>query len=313
MFKFLMEEVTDGQVSGGAAGSGGGAEALNIADGGGNAGSGAAAQSVGDSGGQSGGSGGDAKSWLESLPDDVKSDPSLKVFKDVGGLAKSYVNAQKMIGADRVVLPNEKSSDEEWNAFYQKLGRPESAEKYEIKGPDGKPIESDVTKAFKDTAFKLGLSPKQVAGLAEWNSGQLTEAQKAQETAKTNEVRDSIKAYADKLGGDEKYKARVDQARVAVRALANPELSEFLKTSGLGSRPEMIEFFAQLHGMMGEDKIRDGTGVSFQGEDPATLQKEIEAIETKMFADVNNPRVMEWSEQAIQLRNRLNAARTRSA
>lgn len=98
MFKFLMEEVTDatgGQVSGGAAGSGGNAPAPNIADGA--TGSGTVSQSVGDSGGGTGEGGGDAKSWLESLPEDVRSDPSLKVFKDVSGLAKSYVNAQKMI------------------------------------------------------------------------------------------------------------------------------------------------------------------------------------------------------------------------
>ncbi len=310
MLKFLMEGVTDAN-GGGAAGSSGAAAPANIAEGAVNTGT--AQQSVGNGGGDAGGGGGDGKSWLDSLPDDVKSDPSLKVFKDVSGLAKSFVNAQKMIGADRVVLPNDKSTDEEWSSFYQKLGRPESAEKYEIKGVDGKPIESSVTKSFKETAFNLGLSPKQVAGLAEWNAGTLSEAQKSEETAKTNEVRDSIKAYEEKLGGSEKYKARVDEARVAVRALATPELSELLKTSGLGSRPEMIEFFAQLKGMMSEDKIRDGTGVSFQGEDPSVLQRELEAVESKMFADVNNPRVGEWSEQAVQLRNRLNAARTRTA
>lgn len=310
MFNFKMEGANEGSDGGGAGGSGGTPAPANIADGAVN--QGAAQQSVGDSGGDAGGGGGDAKSWLDSLPDDIKSDPSLKMFKEPSALAKSWVNAQKMIGADRVIMPNDKSTDEEWNAFYQKLGRPESADKYEIKDASGKPVTDGVAKEFKETAFRLGLSPKQVAGLAEWNQATLNATQESAKTAELNQVREAINAYAQKLGGDDKYKARVDEARVAVRALANPELTKFLVDTGLGSRPEMIEFFANLKGMMSEDKIRDGTGVSFQGEDPAVLQKELEAVENKMFGDVLNPRVTEWSEQAVRLRERLNAARTRT-
>jgi hypothetical protein len=235
------------------------------------------------------------------------------MFKDPASLAKSWVSAQKMMGAEKVVIPNEKSTEEDWNAFYKKVGRPESSDKYEIKAPEGQTINEEVTKGFKDLAFKMGLSAKQVAGLAEWNFGAVAAAQAAEQTTKANALRDSLNSYKETLGGEDKYMARVDSARVALRALAKPQLTEFLKTSGLGSRPEMIEFFAELKGMMSEDKIRDGTGVSFQGEDPAILAKELEAIETKMFSDVLNPRVNEWSEQAVKLRERLNAARQKTA
>lgn len=311
MFKFLMEEASGGQDGGGAAGSGGNAAPPNIADG--NGVSGAAQQPVGDGGSNAGGGGGNDRSWLESLPDDIKSDPSLAVYKDVGGLAKAYVNAQKLIGANKVVIPTDKSTEEEWNAFYQKLGRPENPDKYDIKAPDGKPIDPNATKGFRDVAFKLGLSPKQVAGLAEWNHGAAAELQKNSEAQKLNETREAISNYAKKLGGEDKYKARVDEARVAVRSLATPELSEFLRTSGLGSRPEMIEFFATLKGMMAEDQIRDGTGVPFNNEDPAVLQNEIQDIEKKLFADINNPSRHAWIEQRSKLYDRLSAAQNRPA
>lgn len=215
--------------------------------------------------------------------------------------------------ADKVVIPGEKATEEELNAFYQKLGRPESADKYEIKLPEGQQLDEGFAKGFKETAFKSGLSPKQVAGLAEWYGGAAKAAVEASQAAQLNEVRESINAYAQKLGGDEKYKARVDEARVAVRALATPELNEFLQKSGMGSRPEMIEFFAQLKGMMSEDKIRDGTGVSFQGEDPAVLQREIEDLEKKMFSDLNSSNKSAWIDQRSKLYERLNAARTRTA
>lgn len=316
MFNFKMNQAggtdgggaTGGNTSGGAGGQS--VQALNIADGGANTnGQGAAQQSMGGGGSGSGDGGANGKSWLETLPEDIKGDPSLAVFKDVNGLAKSYVNAQKMLGADKVILPNDKSTEEEWNAFYQKLGRPESADKYEIKAPDGKQLDENVTKSFREAAFKLGLSPKQVAGLAEWNHGTIAETQKAGEAAKINELRSSLQTYQDKLGGEDKYKARVDDARVAVNALAKPEFKEFLKKSGMGSHPDAIEFFAELKSMMSEDKIRDGTGMPLGVADPAAIQSEIKALEEKMFANLNSSSRMDWVEQRNKLYERLSAAR----
>ena len=39
---------------------------------------------------------------------------------------------QKMIGQDKVVIPTNNSTEEAWNEVYDKLGRPESAEKYSL-------------------------------------------------------------------------------------------------------------------------------------------------------------------------------------
>ena len=64
--------------------------------------------------------------WLDSIEESLKTEPSLSDIKDVNSLAKSYVHAQKMIGADKIVMPNDKSTDDEWNDFYEKLGRPEN-------------------------------------------------------------------------------------------------------------------------------------------------------------------------------------------
>jgi len=34
--------------------------------------------------------------WRASLPEDVRADPSLADIKDVGSMAKSYINGQKL-------------------------------------------------------------------------------------------------------------------------------------------------------------------------------------------------------------------------
>ena len=62
--------------------------------------------------------------WKESLPDDLRDNPSLKSIQDVPGLAKSFIHAQKMVGADKIPVPTEHATKEDWDAVYSKLGRP---------------------------------------------------------------------------------------------------------------------------------------------------------------------------------------------
>lgn len=314
MFKLLMEEANDGGGAngGGASGDGGATgsnTAPNIGEGAPNTGTGG--ESVGGGGSGAGASGGNGTSWLETLPEDIKKDPSLQTFKDPASLAKSWVNAQKMIGADKVVIPGENATDEEKAAFYNKLGRPESAEKYELKAPEGYTLDDATTKSFKEAAHKLGLTTAQANALLAFDAERQKSAVDAQGTAALNAVREELKAYEEKVGGTEKYMARVDEARVAVQATTTPEFREFLKTSGLGSRPMVIEHFAELYKMMGEGKVRDGTGVPFGNEDPAELQRQINEIEAKLFSDANasNSGRDVWIDQRSKLYERLNRIR----
>ncbi len=273
---------------------------------------GTAQPAAGSGGGAAGDGGGNAKSWLESLPEDIRKDPSLQLFKGPEALAKSWVSAQKMIGADKVVIPGEKATEEEIAAFHTKLGRPESADKYEFKLPEGVTLDESMAKSVKEVAFKAGLNPKQLQSLVEWDAQNKIEQAKAAGTAHQTELRGLLDAYKQTLGGDEKFNATVDKARTAVRALAPDEFKAFLRDSGVGSRPEAIAFFAKLADMMGEDKIRDGTGVPFKNEDPHALQKEIEDLEGKMYKDLNSPNMASWVETRSRLYERLHGMRVRT-
>jgi hypothetical protein len=44
--------------------------------------------------------------WRTGLDESLRTDPSLADIKDISGLAKSYIHAQKMIGRDK--LPSHK-------------------------------------------------------------------------------------------------------------------------------------------------------------------------------------------------------------
>ena len=49
--------------------------------------------------------GGSGNDFLSTIPEELREHPSLSPIKDVENLARSYVNAQKLIGADKIPLP----------------------------------------------------------------------------------------------------------------------------------------------------------------------------------------------------------------
>ena len=71
-----------------------------------------------------------AADWKASLAEEIRADKSLAPIKDINSLAKSYIHAQKLVGVEKIPLPNKHATEEDWNVVYDKLGRPKSPEEY---------------------------------------------------------------------------------------------------------------------------------------------------------------------------------------
>ena len=50
------------------------------------------------------------KQWFDEFEPDLKANPSITKFKSPAEIAKSYVELQKTLGKDKVVVPTEKST-----------------------------------------------------------------------------------------------------------------------------------------------------------------------------------------------------------
>ena len=106
------------------------------------------------------------KSWKEAISEEFRNDPNIEKFTEIDALAKSYINATKMIGQDKVAVPNKNSTEDHWNAVYEKLGSPVSADIYTLNvKSDVVPIEDTAIKQFAENAHKLGLNNKQAQGI----------------------------------------------------------------------------------------------------------------------------------------------------
>lgn len=98
-------------------------------------------------------------SW-EGFSEDDKKYIGDKGWKASSDMLKSYRELEKSYGT-KISIPKDEDT-EGWNKLYNKLGRPESADKYEFEADEG--IKSEAQKTF----FELGLSSNQGSKLVEW-------------------------------------------------------------------------------------------------------------------------------------------------
>ena len=106
---------------------------------------------------------GTSENWRSMIPEEIRDHKSLATIQDVGSLAKGFVHAQSMIGADKIALPGKSSTADDWNAVYSKLGRPEDPSGYQINytPPEGVQPDDGVVQWFMGVAHEAGLNNTQ--------------------------------------------------------------------------------------------------------------------------------------------------------
>ena len=218
--------------------------------------------------------------WKETLPEDLRSEPSLSAIQDIPSLAKSYVHAQKMVGADKIVLPGENASEDELTEFYTKLGRPETADKYELTRPEnipeGFPLGESLEKGFRESAHKLGLSSKQTKGLYNWFINSEVETYNNMKRESDEAVAAAEKQLRTDWGAA--FDKNVNQVERLVNTFGTDELKTVLKDSGLNNNTHIIRFLGKVTEQLSEDTLKGEPPAGFDTMTPAAAQTKIKEL-----------------------------------
>ena len=247
--------------------------------------------------------------WKDSISEEFRKDPNIEKFTEIDALAKSYINATKMIGQDKVVIPTNNSTEEAWNEVYDKLGRPESAEKYSL---DAKSevvnFDEAAIKSFAEQSHKLGLNNKQAQGILEFYKTNMEgTAQQAKIDTETAQAQ-AEQELRQEWGRD--FESKVKQAGALAKANMDANVLDMTLSNGtrLGDHPEVIKGFAKIASMMQEDKI-----VATESENVNTtkdLESEISAImndKSHPYHVKGHPDHDKSVQQLLTLREMLNA------
>lgn len=198
-------------------------------------------------------------SFLESLPEELRNEPSLRTFTDPGALAKSYVNAQRMIGADKIALPGKSATPDEWREVYTRLGAPTDASGYEFEGDS--PLQDAYMNSFREHALKAGLNSSQANEMMNFvrstvdgmNEGMSQGAEEARYAAE-QELRQEF---------GQAFEQRLELAQMAAQnLLGGTEMFDNIQLSDgrmLGDHPDIIRMFSNLASQIGEDNLAGET------------------------------------------------------
>lgn len=192
--------------------------------------------------------------WKESLPEDIRGEECLNVVTDFPGAIKQLVHAQKAIGKNKVVIPGDKSSPEELDAFYTAAGRPKTADDYKVEVPE------DLADLFggerlaktKKLAHSLGISQKQFEAFMK------ADMESAMELLKQTEAEDSQRKADAEMALKKKFGAAFEERLHMANRLVSEVLTDGEKRMAFlekyGNDPDIIEFISVVGSRLVESK-----------------------------------------------------------
>ena len=226
----------------------------------------------------------DNQDWRSNLPEDLKSDPTLSNFKDVESLAKTVVHQQKVLGS-RIPIPK---TDEERMEVYNKLGRPEAADKYEVNVPENYSafFTQDQISQFKNVAHQMGLNQQQVEGLVNYQMESIKN-QGDMYASQVDVQRQESEAMLKKEWGYD-YDAQVRNAKRAIEVYGDNEIKELMNTEA-GNHPAVVRLFARLGKDITEDMAQN-TQNNTLASSPLDAKQEIQDTFNNPEHPYHNPR-----------------------
>ena len=244
--------------------------------------------------------------FKDLIPENFREEKSLENFNNMEDFVKSYLHAQKLVGADKIPVPNKHATEEDWNEVFKRLGAPSDPNdyKYDLKDQE---MDQGQVQEFNKTAHRLGLLPKQAEGLIkfynEMNANNTASQEEAAAQAQMN-----VEAELKKEFGPQ-FNKRLDQAkRLAVNSLGQDFLENtYLKDgSRLGDNLNVIKAFSDLADKLSEDPIIQGDGTSYMT--AKDIEKEITELtqEGSAYWDKNHINHQKAVDEVLKLREMLN-------
>ena len=241
------------------------------------------------------------------IPDEYKEDKALANFQDMNQFVKSYLHAQKMVGLDKIPVPNKHATDEDWQEVYKRLGAPEKPDQYKYNFAKDQKVDEASLKAFNEVAQKNGLMPKQAENIVKFYN-ELSQQAVGQEASKVDAARLESETVLKTEYGSE-YNKRLDQAkRLASQTLGTDFLNNTILKDGskLGDNVSLIKAFSTLADKLSEDEIVKGEATDYMSR--KELQKQIDELEApdSAFWKKTHPNHDRAVQEVFKLREMLN-------
>ena len=244
--------------------------------------------------------------FQELIPEEYKEEKALQNFSSMDDFVKSYLSAQKLVGANKVAIPNKMATDEDWEQVYSKLGRPAKPEDYKYSFGEEE-IDQEQLKNFNETAHRIGLLPKQAERIIKFYNEMNTEQEAAKSKIFDAKQAEAMTELKKEFGPT--YTKRLDQAKkLAVETLGSEMLNDTIMKDGsrLGDNVSVIKAFSMLADKLSEDEIIKGEGTGYVT--ASEIEKEIAELteDGSPYWNKTHPNHQKSVDRVFKLREQLN-------
>jgi hypothetical protein len=222
----------------------------------------------------------ETKSWRDTLPDDIKADPTLSKYSDVSNLAKAHVELQKKFGQKGIFKPADNASPEEIRAFREAIGIPTDPAKYDLGKFEGVEVPKETIAWAQKMGAEQGIAPAAMKALMteymKIEAGVKTGTTKAAETAMKVGLESLKKEWGDA------YDQNIQKANFVAEKMGGKDFVAELVKAGVHNSPTILKTLANAAKLYGEDTLREG-GVSDGRVTPAELDAQISQVQGQLF------------------------------
>lgn len=155
--------------------------------------------------------------------------------------------------APEQIIIGEELTPDDVNRIYNKLGRPESPDKYDLTGIVPDTYNQDVLEQFKQKAHETGMSQEGVRKMAEWYKEVETKQHEAIQKARAIQDDQHIMTLKTELGVN--FDTEIKNARKALDAYTDKAFKQYMDESGLGNHPALVKAFAKIGRELSEDRL----------------------------------------------------------
>ncbi|MBL8708644.1 MAG: hypothetical protein JNL25_05590, partial [Rhodospirillaceae bacterium] len=208
-----------------------------------------------------------------------------KGWRSPSDVLSSYRHLERLVGAERIVLPAPDAEPAQWGLLWDRLGRPKDPGGYALKAPAGGGYDAATAAWFREAAHEAGLTAKQAAALHDGFLARFpaVEAATPHDSAASPPPEEALR---DLWG--RKYESNMTAARRAFAAFLGEEAPFHDIADALGETA-LMEMLAKIGRLIGEDSITARAESGAGPRNPAEALAEIARLRRAIEADSGHP------------------------
>jgi hypothetical protein len=220
--------------------------------------------------------------WRDWLPEDIRPAKVFDRVKNFEGIMRSVEGAERKISADKVPIPNEASTEDEWSAFYEAGGRPKTAADYNLTRPEELPekfYNQELANAAQELFHKIGISKKQADALFKFNNDNAIALLKQNAQDAEFAMRELVDGLNKDWGTGLAYEQRKHWGNEAIeRGTRGEQAFKERLCQKFGNDPDFIRYSSNLGAAFAEAK---GVDISKIAPTTVDLQTQIDEMMAK--------------------------------